>query len=521
MRKTVLFIALLAIQISVLAQTKVFKEVSEEISSQIRTIRQDNNLVGYVAFTRLEKANADSFNYKITIMDENLNDIGAVNFREQSLTLNDVSFEQDILCIAYLKSNLVGNTFTRKEYKQVKDDNKTFVMLQFLGLDGKIIKTNSIKANINVSSSYESRTKMSVSANMKYPIQVNNIPNKGFACFYGDENNTNITLYSAKGDLVWQKKMGDIGEFVAMRNTGSDIYVLAKQKAYQPATGGFQLLGYAVNDGSPYQKFALKDKQGNDLRVLAFESDPGSARPFLSGYVIHPDKGEKIYSGKQYSHGPYIGLFTISLNGINVKDFNQVYSYWGDGSQGESISKTGKFSDIHAYGMMSRSFRDFEGNTFFAGSELVKKTRWVAIAASVVTAPLIFPPIFIIGTSGTSKCKLSDVMVIKQNAKGAINFVNSIPADNTSYYPASTPFNMYDGRSIYQVTNSGTKSNYLIVDDVKNIVIYNVTQRKVQRSIQHKEGKLKTDVYPAKEGYILVSEYNQKEKYTQFSIEAL
>src|SRR5688500_4567522 len=91
------------------AQTKVFREVSEEISSEVKTIRQDNNLVGYLVFTQLEKASADSFNYKIAIMDENLNDIGTINFREMKLDLQAVSFEQDVLCLAYLKSAVPTN----------------------------------------------------------------------------------------------------------------------------------------------------------------------------------------------------------------------------------------------------------------------------------------------------------------------------------------------------------------------------------------------------------------------------
>jgi hypothetical protein len=41
------------------------------------------------------------------------------------------------------------------------------------------------------------------------------------------------------------------------------------------------------------------------------------------------------------------------------------------------------------------------------------------------------------------------------------------------------------------------------------------------RTIQHKDGSIKTSVYPAKEGHIMVSEYNRKGKYTRFSIEAL
>src|SRR6187551_3928732 len=121
MKKTsFLSIALFACLNCLHAQTKVFKEVSDEISSQIKIIKQDNALVGYLAFTRLEKASQDSFNYRITIMDENLNDIGTVNFREEGLTLQDIAFEQDALCLAYLKSNVIGNNYTKKEYNKVK-----------------------------------------------------------------------------------------------------------------------------------------------------------------------------------------------------------------------------------------------------------------------------------------------------------------------------------------------------------------------------------------------------------------
>src|SRR5450432_2299884 len=81
------------------AQTKVFKEVGEDMSMQMSAILQDGSLVGYLAFTQLERASADSFNYKITIMDENLNDIGTINFREQKLILKAVCLEQDILCV--------------------------------------------------------------------------------------------------------------------------------------------------------------------------------------------------------------------------------------------------------------------------------------------------------------------------------------------------------------------------------------------------------------------------------------
>src|ERR1700744_4609935 len=97
------------------AQTKIFKEVSEEMSTQIKAISQDNALVGYLAFTRLEKTDADSFNYRLTIMDENLNDIGAVNFRQGILDLQSVSFEQNVLCLGYIQSPLTNQPSVRTQ----------------------------------------------------------------------------------------------------------------------------------------------------------------------------------------------------------------------------------------------------------------------------------------------------------------------------------------------------------------------------------------------------------------------
>ena len=95
------------------AQSKIFKEVGEDISTRVKTITQDNALVGYLAFTRLEKTDADSFNYRVTIMDENLKEIGTVNFRQEILDLQAVSFEQNVLCLGYIQSPLTGGESVR------------------------------------------------------------------------------------------------------------------------------------------------------------------------------------------------------------------------------------------------------------------------------------------------------------------------------------------------------------------------------------------------------------------------
>ena len=78
------------------AQTKVFKAVAEDMDQDFQAIFQDGKLVGYLVFTQLERASADSFNYRISIMDENLNDIGSVSFREEKLNLKGVSFDREV-----------------------------------------------------------------------------------------------------------------------------------------------------------------------------------------------------------------------------------------------------------------------------------------------------------------------------------------------------------------------------------------------------------------------------------------
>src|ERR1700761_4903554 len=138
MKKIPLSLFCLLLAATTHAQSKVFKEVGEEISTSVRSITQDNALVGYLAFTRLEKADADSFNYRITIMDENLNDIGTLNFREANLELQGVSFEEDVLCLGYISSPMAGVLTGREARKAYKNRGNSQVLVQFINLSGKI-----------------------------------------------------------------------------------------------------------------------------------------------------------------------------------------------------------------------------------------------------------------------------------------------------------------------------------------------------------------------------------------------
>lgn len=504
------------------SQTKVFKEVNDEIASTMRVIEQDNSLVGYLVFTRLEAVNKDSFAYKISIMDENLNDIGVVNFREQALTLSDVAFEQDVLCLVYVKTNKgkTTKTKTKRGYKESKDEDTNYVFNQFINLEGKILKTNSAKIDISKSNYYTTYTSRGASYYVKQQalsqgVQLKNIPGKGFVLFYGDMVANYLTAYSPQGEKLWEKHPSQGPKQYVLLTTPNDIYVLTGR--VEDANVEFELGGYNAADGASYDNYPLKDKKGNNLSVLAFENDLATGKPYVCGYI---NNGRSVPAYvKSITKSPYVGVYTIDITGGKRADYKPNFSYWTE-SKNNAISERGRINGTKQYPYFERSFRDFQGNTYFAGSCVRKQAKVGSIVASVITLPLIVPPMWI-AMFGYTKYRGTDAVLLKQTPKGQITVENTIPSNYTSYQRGSYWASSMSNKNYHIVTNSNTKNNYLVLDDQKDISIYNIQTKKVVRTIPHKDGNVKTYVYPAKDGSIMVSEYNSKEHYTRMSIEPL
>jgi hypothetical protein len=503
------------------AQTKVFKAVTDEMSQDFEPIMQDGNLVGYLVFTQLERASADSFNYRVEIMDENLNDIGSVKFREEKLNLKAVSFDQDILCLAYIKTNFVGKEFkNEKEFRNFRSGCKAAIFTQFLGLNGRILNSSGIPMEIAPDFTYAPGSSRKVIGNghMKHNIQLRNITGKGFACFYGDDNKNNLLVFNTAGRLTWKKQIVENAEDFTMLTSGVEISLLVKKKEAMKE-GGFEILSYNAIDSAAYPKFLLKDKKGNSLKVLAFENDPVNGKPYVAGLVIDSLRGNHFGYGRAVSHGPYTGVFSISINGHTRKDIQASFSYWNDGSQ-SFIDKSGYLPQAHEYAYIERAFKDYQGNTIFAACGLTSKVRWGAITGAVLTVWTLYgAPAFLAG--GTNKYATRDVLLFRQDGAGKLELATTVPAPRSSYSFATYPVSSYDPNSYYTVKNSDTRTQYLIIDKAKDIDIYNVNQKKVARTIPHKEGNNMVTVFPAKEGYVMVYEFNKKEKTTRLSIEAL
>lgn len=510
---------LLSVIRSTHAQTRVFKEVGNEISSSMRAITQDGALVGYLVFTELEKADKDSFNYKLTIMDENLNDIGKVNFREMKLDLQSVAFEQDVLCLAYMKSNLLGYTYDRRrEKKDAIKKGYLAVYTQFIDLTGKMLKTNTIKVNTDLKGNFTNASTTIGSGGMKESLRVSNVNGKGFACFFGDDRGKFLYAYDKNGNQIWHKRVGLEEADYNMLVSGHDVYFLI-HRSDPAAEGGFAIQGYGLDDSTTISRQYLKDKKGNPLRVLAFTNNPATGKPYVSGTIINPRRGKGPVLLRSIAKGRYTGLFTLNIDGRSRDSMKPVYTYWKD--QTALTNTKGRFNHNKSFLMAGPSFKDFSGNTYFAGTAAKRTINTGLVIAEAATLPLIIPPIYMLGFGGTRKFIARESMLLKQTPEGVLSLDNSIAVANSRGIAAKIAMESMDNKSYYSLHSPEKKATYLIITEQKNITLYHVDAKKVIRTIPRKDGSVETLIFPAKEGHVLVAEYNKKEKSRKFSIEAL
>ncbi len=510
------------------AQSKVFKEVSDEIASTVRVLMQDKTLVGYLTFTRLEEISEDSFSYKITIMDENLNDIGTVSFKEVSLQLHDVSFENDVICLSYFKSNFLGKQMkNRKELNKLTKEAKFYTLLQFMDLTGKIFKTNETIVSTKPDQDLYAPGPYSKSfvgySSLAQPMQIANVQETGFSVFYGDDESNYLSLYNFKGDEIWKKKIAkDKLTYFIMFTSKNDIYLLKGGMSLNSNTDD-QVTGYNVKDNSETLKYSLKDsKTGNRLKIINFNYDPITKMPYLTGMIVSANNTINYSpTAKQLNRGFYKGVFTINFMGSSKKSLVEKFSYWSDESKEPIINTRGRFADTKCYFDGTQAFKDFGGNTYFVGTGVRKKPKIGSMISTLVTLPSILLPIIIAG-GGYNKYSAQDAMIIKQNSKGELSLENTIEGEKVKIImKGSSSVSAADRKSYYHVTNEETKANFIIMKDASKITIYDVNKKKVVRTVPYKDGNVSTNIFPAKEGHIMVSEYNKKEKYTRVSIESL
>jgi hypothetical protein len=194
-------------------------------------------------------------------------------------------------------------------------------------------------------------------------LLLKNITGNGFAMFYGTKKITRwlflISMESKPRIRLLRKKVMILP---CLLPEPMFIFIM-KDKYVNSSEGEYNMLAYRTTDSTVLPKYALKDKRGNALKVLAFDNDPVTGKPYVSGNIIQSDV-LTYDNAKEMGKGAYAGVFTINFNGTKKSDVTESYSYWNDGSQ-TSFSKSGQIPDVKSYARQTISFKDYSGNTYF------------------------------------------------------------------------------------------------------------------------------------------------------------
>lgn len=522
MKRILLMFVAISAATAMYAQSKVFKEVSDDISTVSKTIFSGRAVIGYVVFSQLEKASQDSFNYKLTIMDENLNDIGVVNFREIGLSLEGISFESDVLCLGYLKSTELGKDYTKA--KQVKRlVSKDFVMTQYINLDGKILNTQSIP--VSTSGSFDRtgtatrwNTGFTYNTRLKEGLQLEALTGKGFLLFYGDDKSSNVVCYGLEGKQLWSTKLPDAKGYY-LNTAGDNIYVLMKSK--DDTYGDFSFASIDANTGAIGKIKQLKDNKGNQLGVYTFEPDPATGKLYIAGSIINNKRNNTNLYVNGLSKANNKGVFTIDIDPAAPNGMKEKYVYWSDGSLAPNINKIGYTKSDKRYNVLGTAYRDYKGDTYFLSDALGKHARIGGIISSVILAPTLVVPIMQ-AVMGFNRYDLNNTNIFKLTPGGVFTQDNVIAMKKTGKAVAGAGVSyLTDHRGNYYLTNDESKKTYIVAMDDQSTQIYDTEKHKVIRTIPFSKDGSRILIAPAKEGHIMVIEKNRKQKYTRLSIERL
>jgi hypothetical protein len=315
-------------------------------------------------------------------------------------------------------------------------------------------------------------SRRAVYGNIVHNIQLKNMSQRGFACFYGEANHNFLLIFSPKGELLWRKEVDTHFNDYYMLASRGDIYFLCSSDDYAHTYPSYRLLGYSTSDTTALLDYDVVDQHANRIKVLSFENDPATGRPYMAGLVLKPKQDGCL------------GLGSISINGVSKQAVSPVFTYWSNNPL-DSTTDIRLFEKQIKATKIAFGFKGFNGITYFTGASRVDGAE-----------------------------------LIKQNAQGTISIERNILDEKIRVYSPGPGSPMFGDR-FYRLANSETKTDYLVADTPPMIAIYDVTHKKIVHTLPRKDAGITTSVLPAKEGYIMISEYNQKEKYTKVSIEAL
>ena len=446
------------------AQSKVFNQIAGAIRTDLSEISQNRKVVGYVRLIQLEKASKDVYNYELNIMDENLNDISTAKFSDGYLTLNDVAFEQDIICVSFLK----GSTETS---------------LYFVSLEGKVNKIQTIESKL---------TSKGVTKNL---------PGVGFV-YHKRAKDFSLIAFDPSGKKIWEKSLEREAYNLAATPKMIAYYDFSKAKS-------INLINSA--DGKSFYSKELEVNKNFSHQFTGTQVYGDTI--YYSGSISPFNKYGKGMQFKNLKKGYQKGVIVVKAWAPNNQGVKITETSWQQGEISDITKVAGNPDNKKENYLFENSVTSNDGTTYFLAENVMRKPRIGLVASTVILSPFLFiSPI--LASSGYNKYYYTDATIFKLTPNNRFSRVNTVSQKRSSKNFAKEFVSPGYTRNI--IDEEGTQP-YFVGGDADNINITNISTKKT-KYIPRKSANISSSIYPAKEGHFMLVESNSASKSVKLSI---
>ena len=490
------------------AQSKEFENVIDVQLQNTVTIKNNNTIVGYALFYKLDKMKKAAL-YRLEILDENLKSIGSNEFEgSKELQLQNALYESEHILLAF------------------HDGKKT---------DGveKFVKVFDLKGKETGMVPYdpEKVKKGMYGAAMaeqlgNYYNGYNNVDGKGFVVIYQSQAKTggvDIQMIDITGKLKWEKSI------TAEKGERMDAYVTTVTPN--------ALVFFSMERGGIMSKesknflIGINPDNGNELYKKSMEMDKLAWEPML--FKTDNNNNLKMMSSLSHEDDKFLKANPIGFNiaGFNDKtgeiklEKNFLFAEELDNilnMKSESKSEAG-YIKMHDICLMA------DGSKILVGEFFRRTVSGVGMAFKIIS----------MGNGSASQASIGDMFLLRIDNKNKPVSIDKIekktervvlPADGL---PLGLTLRMLtmEGSFGYLYTDENTGANKKTVvlngtfDGEKygtNAITFDEKKGFKQKKFEVEKGKNdKVYLKKGKPGHILVMKYNAKEKKISLNLERL
>ncbi|MDB5201416.1 MAG: hypothetical protein JWQ27_825 [Ferruginibacter sp.] len=488
------------------AQSKEFENVIEVSLERTVTIRNNNTIVGYALFYKVDKLKKTAL-YRLEILDENLKSIGSNEFEgSKDLVLLDAVYESEHILMAF------------SDPKKTDGYDKFVKVFDLKGKETGLVSYDPEKAKKGMFGAAAAQEME------RYYNGISNIEGKGFVCLYQSKAKTggaDIQMIDKHGKLKWETNFtADKGDRMDLYLTSATpdalIFFCGERENLMSKDSKNFLLGLNPETGKELYRTPM-DNNGLAAEPMFFKTDAAGKFKVISTLSHEEDK---FYSAKPigFSIGDMnskTGEVKVVKNFLFEKDLSKVLDM-----KNESKSEDG-YMQIHNIIPMA------DGSTVIVGEFFRRTVSAMGAAFKVLNG----------GGGSASQITMGDMFLLrldKNNNAVAIEKIEKKPrriptmADGLPLGLTQRVMKM-DGWFSYRYTDEMGDANKKTViangsfeDENYGTSAISFDEKKgykLKKFTIEPEKKETVYITRAKPGHVMVMKYNSKEKKMTLNLE--